>query len=825
MRWRWPGLALALVLYGCGGDDTPDPDMGSDVAPADGQADVAPADMAPVDRGVVDGAAPDGAPPTDRGLVDVGVDAAVDAAVDMAPLDCGECPGNQACDPETGACVESGACTADEDCLDGRHCEAGACVDDCFEDAACPGTRLCDLDTGRCPEPAMCLVPEDCDGERLCIDSGCVDPCGPDAPCPGSQQCGADGRCVEGDGCAVDDDCSGARICVAGACEEACVEDADCPGTRSCDPVSGRCPEPALCFAEGDCDPGRVCDGGQCTAVCDDDDACPGRQQCGGDGVCVEPVACIDDVDCRGARFCLEERCADPCRENADCPGALVCDIDSGRCGEAPQGCVVAADCVGDRLCVEGICADPECAENADCPEACVDRICGEVPVACVGDAACAVGAICAPVGVCADPERCGGDDDCAGLRPVCIGGRCVACGGDADCAPTEFCDGGQCLFFDGCGADADCPGRRQCADGRCVPGPCAGDAFDGLGEPPVVPARSWTDLVLCDGDVDRYRVELAADEGLRVTVRHDAAIGDLALRLTAPGAPALVYVESDGGAGIEVVGLAPSPAAQVVDVEIDGRTGFDVPYVLTIERLGPDECPADPLEVPFANDTRDQASPIGGAPVAVRLCADDVDWLGFEAAAGTVIEATALADDLPEILLIDLYDGGDEVLASARIEERALVLRGTVERSGPHALRFAGAEGPITLDVSLSTQAAPDAVERACDAVVDVPLDAEVALPATLPVDRFESSCAPGAAAPDHVVRLQLDRAGTVSLRARPDDRQTSFSVRAACDDVASEVACVFGADADVELDAGVWFVVIESSGAVPQRLEIRAR
>lgn len=819
-----PALALTLAftsaLWGCDDDDGPAPDAAAPDAAIDGgepepDPDMAPVDMAPaprLDANAVTDAGPD-------------PDAAPDLAPpDAAPLDCGACPGNQICDTATGACVEAGDCAADVDCLDGRHCADGACVDDCFEDAACPGTRLCDLETGRCPEPAMCLAPEDCDPGRLCVDGACADACGPEAPCPGNQTCGDDGRCVEGDGCADDVDCAGARICLFGACAEPCVEDADCPGTRTCDPISGRCPEPAACFAAGDCDPGRVCDDMQCAAVCGGDGDCPGRQLCGGDGRCVEPAACEAAVDCRGARICLDGRCADPCRENADCPGALVCDVASGLCGEAPQGCVLDADCVGDRLCVGGLCADPECAENADCPDACVDRLCGAVPVACAGDGACEAGALCG-AGVCADPNPCAEDADCGGLRPVCLLGRCVACRGDLDCAPSEFCDGGRCVFLDGCAEDADCPGRRQCADGRCPPGPCAGDRFDGERDPSPLAARTWTDLVLCDGDVDRYRVELAPGEGLRIAVRHDPADGDLALRLTAPDAPALIYAASDGAAGLETVGLPPSPAAQVVDVEIDGRVGYDTRYALTVERLPADACPPDPNEVPFANDARDRATPIGPAPPPVALCPEDTDWLGFDAAAGTALTVVAVSEGQPEILLVDLLDPADEVLASALIEDRALVLRGGIAETGPHALRLAGADAPITLDLTLETTATPAAAPAACAEAAEHPLDRAAPLPPTLPVDRFELGCAPGAAAPDHVVRLRLAGPRTVSLTARPDDRQTTLAVRRACADPATEVECVFGADAEVELAGGEWFIFVESSGAVPQTLAIRAR
>lgn len=831
------GLAIAIVA-GCGGDDGPEPAPEVDASMPEPDPTPTPEPEAPVDQGV---------DPPDEGPLDAeaaepdAAPAEPDAEVDAAPIDCGECPGGLICDPATGDCAEPPVCAGDADCLDGRHCAPdpvgeARCVDDCVEDAACPGTRRCDLDSGRCPEPEVCLAPEDCDAGRVCFEMACVDACQANDDCPGNQSCGPDGLCVEAEGCAADEDCLGGRICGFGACTDRCLEDADCPGTRDCDVVSGRCPEPAVCFAEGDCDPGRVCDDGQCTAVCEGDDGCPGRQQCGPEGICVEPAACVADEDCRGARFCADGACTAPCRESADCPGALVCDLDTGRCGEPPQGCLIDADCIGDRVCVEGLCADPQCEAHADCAgeaggERCVDRVCGDEPVACLDDGACPPDRGCAPVGVCAADAACGGDDDCAGLRPVCLVGRCVACRGDVDCAPSAFCDAGRCVFFDGCAEDLDCPGRRQCADGACVAEACFGDAFDD-DDPraaPLVSTRTYTGLVLCDGDIDRYRVELEPGEGLQATIRHDPAEGDLGVRITAAGAPDLVYVESDDGDGFDRAAVPPSPAGQSVDVEVFGRIGYSAGYTLSLDRLGEGACPPDGAEGPFDNDAPERATPLGVSPIDLRLCPDDTDWFAVELAPGTAFTALAAAEGAPEALVFDLFGPDGEALGSGQPGGRALQLDAEIEAGGRHLIELGGI-GPgldrVELRLSAESLPRPEASAAACAAATPLPDDGRVALPESLPVDRFDLSCAAGAGAPDHVARLELARAATIELAVRPDDRQTTIALRRRCDDPESETRCIFGVDSGpLELEAGTWFVIVESSGAVPQTVEVVQR
>lgn len=830
-------FALTIGLLGglAGCDDGSD-DGGE--ATADAAApDTDSPDTAPGPDATVDAASPDMTAPLDMAAdvlpdarPDLGADAEPDAAPDMAPAPCEPaCPGRQTC--EAGACVEPAACSEDLDCLDGRHCRialdgTGACADDCFEDAACPGTRLCALDTGRCPEASPCLAPDDCDPGRACVDGACADLCGPQNPCPGGQTCDPDGRCAEPAECAADADCLGDRLCLFGACADRCREDADCPGTRMCDPVSGRCPEPAACFAEGDCDPGRLCDAGECADACGGDDDCPGRQRCGPAGLCVEPVACEADLDCRGARLCLDAACTDPCREDADCPGALSC-LPDGRCGEAPQGCARDADCLGDRICLDALCADPECDENAECPDgSCVDRRCAPAPVECIADADCP-GLACAPLGVCAASGPCRLDGDCGGLRPICLRGACAACATDLDCTQSELCIDGACVFLDGCGGDADCPGRRQCAMASCLPSPCLGDASDAIDPDdfatPTLAARTYRGLVLCDGDTDRYRVELAAGEGIEVITRHDPAAGDLTVRLTAAGAPDAIYATADG-IGVDVVGLAPSPAPRAVDVEVTGRVGYDPTYDLTLTRLA--TCPRDPHEGPFGNDTLATATPIGPAPLTVELCPGDTDHLAFDALAGTALTVTATPDQLVDVLVIDLLDPAGDVIASARPQDRVFALTADLPADGRYTVRLESGPDPLRVDLALATAPAADAAARACAAVPPLASDTPLALPQTLPVDRLEPACAAGFRAPDHVAAFRLDRAATVEFIVRPDDRQTTIAVRGACADPAPEVACEFAAEAGpLDLEPGDYTVIVESSGVVPQTLELRTR
>lgn len=803
--------ALLLTLLGLWACD----DAGEPATPVDAMVDPDPdADVAPdamVDEGVIeaDSTPPDAAPPVDM------------MRPDAAP-ECPECPGAQTCDEATGQCQEPAACAGDDDCFDGRHCLAGVCTDDCAEDAVCPGSRTCDEATGRCVEPDMCFADADCDAGRHCLDGACADNCDEASPCPGAQVCQPDGTCADAAVCEADADCVGDRICAGGACADPCRENADCPGTRTCDLDTGRCPEPAMCFVADDCDPGRNCVDGTCEGACRGDADCPGAQACDA-GACVEPARCEADLDCRGDRLCLDGGCGDPCRENADCPGATQCDLETGRCSEPAGECQRDRDCAEDELCVEGECREIQCSVNSECPAACVDQLCAEIPTACGVDADCDRGT-CAVAGVCAVAGACAADADCPDAAPLCHGGQCVTCASDADCLGSEFCRAGRCALFGACEADADCRGSRTCVEGQCAPAACDGDRFDFPGRPPALALRTHTGLVACDGDEDVYSVALPADAGLNVTARADDGEGDLRVWITPTGRDD-VLAEVDGIYGVESTGVLPVPAARTVDVHVTGRHGDHVPYSLSLTQTGRLDCVPDEAEGPHGNDTRDTASPLGLTSTTVRLCPGDTDWLAFRAPGGVTLSAELRTDD-PAAVALELRGPDDAVIANGAVVERSLIAEGVTGAAGTHALRLSlEAEQALAAQVQITATPTPAAAAAACDAPRPLALGDAVVLSDELLVNRFEGSCAMGIAAAERVYRLDLDAATTVTFGVEPDDRQTAVYLRRACLDADSEAHCAFGpALGPVALDAGAWFVFVETGGFTTQTLTVRA-
>ena len=98
------------------------------------------------------------------------------------------------------------------------------------------------------------------------------------------------------------------------------------------------------------------------------------------------------------------------------CERALVCDVSTGRCGEAAV-CITDDGCFDGRRCDNGVCADP-CAENADCPGS----------------------QLCDANGQCVESGRCQTDDSCSPGR-ICQGEVCVDSCLTAGCAGELSCD------------------------------------------------------------------------------------------------------------------------------------------------------------------------------------------------------------------------------------------------------------------------------------------------------------------------------------------------------------------------------------------------
>ncbi|MBM4321710.1 MAG: hypothetical protein FJ125_17675, partial [Deltaproteobacteria bacterium] len=481
---------------------------------------------------------------------------------------------------------------------------------------------------------------------------------------------------MEAERCGVDIDCREGRRCLLGRCTEPCVENGDCPGTRSC--VAGVCPEPLRCFAAEDCDPGRVCVGRRCRDSCAEQRPCPGLQLCEGETLlCEEPPRCATDGDCLAWRVCEAHVCGPPCAADGDCPAAQSCDQASGHCRE-PAVCRDDEDCLAGRACEQGSCFDSQCGEHADCAiGSCIDRRCGEEPEpACHEALPCPAAGVCLPLGFCAADGPCQADADCPAEAPLCHRrtGRCGYCRDRSDCTPAELCWKGQCRLGARCSADADCPGARRCRAELCEPADaCPGDRFDGLPEPPLLAARTYTGLLLCDGTEDSYRVAVRAGQGLQIVLRHALATGDLGLILLgAGGAP--VLATSETAYGVERVVVDGRPAAQEVELVVRGRAGFSTGYSLDLRQLEAATCAPDGWEGWTGNDDAAHAAAfgidlppifLGTVSHAARLCPGDEDWYSVDLGAGTELSWT-LGSPRPADLLLALHGPAGVQLAPA---------------------------------------------------------------------------------------------------------------------------------------------------------------
>lgn len=686
------------------------------------------------------------------------------------------CPDGQICGDD-GLCAEDpDGCVDDSGCLAERLCVADVCADPCLEDAACPGNRAC-VD-GVCPEADPCLVPEDCDPERQCVDGACRPECGPGRACPDPLVCDADrGACRPDDGCAGDADCAEGTHCAEARCVSACADDADCPGSRPCDRARGRCLEADPCLVEGDCDPGRVCEAFRCVTVCDADDDCPGSQTCAG-GRCVEPDRCADDADCLGARTCQGGVCADACVD--DCPGAQRC-VDARCVGADP--CGDDLDCPGAERCRGGSCRLPDCAVSADCPAGvCLDAVCVPAPPFTCGDAApCPPAQACTPAGVCAPAGLCLDDLVCPGRAPICDGiGRCVACAVDAHCPAAERCDDTRCVPDGACAADADCPGARVCLDGICLPNAgCVDDALGDARPPAALDARAYGGLMWCDDTLDRYRIEIPADEGRIITVRH-AGLGDLALEVTAAGDPATVIARDDGPHGFDRVALPVADEPRAVDVRVTGRGGFDTPYAIVVDAIGPDDCPPDAHEGVTGNDRIDRATPLPDDVdrVELTLCPGDADWFALNAAVG-IDWRFRIEPAEPVAVAATLHDpGGFPVARTERVDGALVVLHGPTA-DGLYRLELSELGGPTPVTLTLDRAISPEAAARAC--LTRPRLDPGAPLPVRPTLDRFGIGCGDG---PDAVAHLRLPAPTRIdlTLEGSADPLASALALRRGC-------------------------------------------
>ena len=123
---------------------------------------------------------------------------------------------------------------------------------------------------------------------------------------------------------------------------------------------------------------------------------------------------------------------------------------------------------------------------------------------------------------------------------------------------------------------------------------------------------RTYTDLILCDDSTDSLLLEQAADESLRITLRHDPTVGNLNVTIRTDEAEDLGT--SNNVYGVEVIEIEQAGGDRQLNIVIAGDAGFDVPYQLTVERLAADACLSDEYEGLLGNDDVDRDASDSGS-------------------------------------------------------------------------------------------------------------------------------------------------------------------------------------------------------------------
>ncbi len=439
------------------------------------------------------------------------------AEVDCSALDTDCLAG--VCDPSDGRCVtapvlegtrcdDAQACTVNDRCLDGVC--GGSAVDCAALDSSCtvgacdPATGACVQsprnEGGACDDGQACTNGDSCEGGR-CAGAG-LDCRDLDGPCVVGQ-CDAAGECVsvpvaDGAPCDAQDLCAARATCEAGACV---VEPRDCGALDAtcevgvCDGRTGACvsedaEDGAPCDDEDPCTVEDSCTDGACTAVPRDCSAFDGPCTVGvcdpASGGCFAAVkadglACDSGDPCRVAEACLGGVCLGSARDCSGVPGQSacrvgVCNPNSGACelGNSDDGtaCDDGLYCTTNDVCGAGVCG----GRARDCNpagEPCRAGVCNE------GSDRCDVGNVrdgtaCEDGQYCTTGDRCvfgicrpRADRNCDDGNSGCREGYCDEGNDRCDqrnASNGKLClDGNLCTFRDSCQNGVCNPGRNVC--------------------------------------------------------------------------------------------------------------------------------------------------------------------------------------------------------------------------------------------------------------------------------------------------------------------------------------------------------------------------
>jgi len=223
----------------------------------------------------------------------------------------------------------------------------------------------------------------------------------------------------------------------------------------------------------------------------------------------------------------------------------------------------------------------------------------------------------------------------------------CVAAAGGArclsSCASTGTCSAGTC----GARTTVEGASAQGCGDVATVcgggPTSCTDDALepnDSVAAPATASMSSYSDLQICAGDEDFFRIDGAF--GDRVTVRVDGfshAAGDLDLRLLSASGTILASSAStmDVETATYCLGDPTRLIAQVLGYRM-AQNGYD----LTITREAMACCPDDSLE---PDDTRATARRITGTTFEGTVCPMDDDFIAITVTGASRVQVELLFD------------------------------------------------------------------------------------------------------------------------------------------------------------------------------------
>jgi len=373
-----------------------------------------------------------------------------------------------------------------------RSLSAGAIVDPC-ESVVCPGStgpcdagQACDSNTGSCvdlPDPAngtpceadgsLCTA-DTCNGSGACVTVNTVTCPGPSGPCDGGTECDPQtGGCVplsdpvfstpcdaDGDQC-TQDHCDGLGNCVFLA-DVVCPPSGQCE-TISCNSATGNCdvtPKPlsTACEADGDL----------CTI-----DHCDGFGGC----VTLNTVSCQPaNPPCEGGQLCNPNN--GQCEDRPDATLSTPCERDSNLC--------TVDHCNGTGSCVtydNVVCAGSgnPCDAGEQCEPAtgnCVSVLDPPLSTPCEADGDLCTLDHCDGAGSCVFDEDvvCPPGDQCRDIICNSATGNCdvipkafsTTCELDGNLCTIDHCDGmGNCVPLD----QVECPYPGQCNTTACDPG------------------------------------------------------------------------------------------------------------------------------------------------------------------------------------------------------------------------------------------------------------------------------------------------------------------------------------------------------------------